>query len=194
MFLATKLCTGGNSCCCGQHGLGITSWNEGHSWSLASRVAIMGHQPSCKAQRYVRSGHKTLSYAGRQLDNLPGQSQVNGNFGHSTPFSILFQSIQAGIYKYEFHKNFILMLFSLCKVIPSILTSCLTSSFFSEMPSCENVEKNKSCPLPPYAVSSEARSSSNLALRRHSFYGATMSWLLRDSNKLKESERALKIF
>lgn len=155
-----------------------------------------GAQPSCKAQRYGRSGYKNLCYTRRQLDSLLGQSQrqVNWNFGHSTPFSILFQSIQADICKYEFHENFILMLFSLCKVIPSILTSCLMSSFFSEMPSCENVEKNKSCPLPPYAVSSEASSSSNLALRRHSLYGETMSWLLRDLNKLKESERDLKIF
>lgn len=73
-FLATILCTGINYCY-GQHGLGITSWNEGHSWSLAPRVALMGHQPSCKAQRYVRSGHKTLSYTGGELNSLLGQSQ-----------------------------------------------------------------------------------------------------------------------
>lgn len=103
----------------------------------ASRVAIMGHQPFCKAQRYVRFGHKTLSYTGRHLDSLLGQSQrwVDWNFGHSAPFSVLFQLIQVDIHKYEFHKNCILMLFSLCKVIPSILTSSFTSSFFSEMPS-----------------------------------------------------------
>lgn len=112
---------------------------------------------------HVRSDHKTLSHTGMQLDSLLGQSQrqMDWHFGHSIPFPLLFQSIQADLHKYEFHENFILMLFSLCKVIPSILTSCLTSSFFSEMPSCKNVEKNKSCPLPPYAVSSEARSSSN---------------------------------
>lgn len=71
IFLAAKLCTGSNSCCCGQHGLGITNWNEGHSWRLASRVALMGHQPSCKAQRSI---HKTLSYTGRQLNSFLMQS------------------------------------------------------------------------------------------------------------------------
>lgn len=75
LFLAAKLCTGSNSYCCDQHGLGITNWNEGHSWNIASRVALMGYQPSCKAQRYVRSSHKTLSYTGRQLNSLLGQSQ-----------------------------------------------------------------------------------------------------------------------
>lgn len=38
------------------------------------------------------------------------------------------------IQKEEFYAGFIL--FSLCKVIPSVLASCLTSSFYSEMPGC----------------------------------------------------------
>lgn len=82
------------------------------------------------------------------------------DFGHSTLFSIFFQSTQADIHKYEFCENFILMLFFLCKVISRLLTSCLRALFFfrwnAKVWKCW--EKQKS-PLLLYAISFGARSS-----------------------------------
>lgn len=141
-------------------------------WSLASSTANTRHQPSWKVQSWVRSGHKMVSYTRSQLDSLPGsqesQRQLNWKSGRSMLFSILFQSTQADIHKYEFYENFILMLFSLCKVIPSVLTSCLTSFFVSEMPSCEKVEKNRTVPCycTRYLLGKDLN---NLASRSHGF-------------------------
>lgn len=61
------------------------------------------------------------------------------DFGHSTLFSIFFQSTQADIHKYEFCENFILMLFFLCKVISRLLTSCLRALFFFSL-KCQGVK------------------------------------------------------
>ena len=135
----------------------------------------------------MRSGHKALPCTARQPDSLPGQSQgrVDWGFGHSTLVSFLLRSTQADIHKQEFCENFILVLFSLCKAMPSVLTSCLTSSFFSEMPSCENVEKNRTVPCYQKQYLLGQDPLTDVAPRSHSIYEVMKSWFLRDWNKLK---------
>lgn len=65
------------------------------------------------------------------------------------------------------------MVFFICKVIHSVLTSCLMSSFFSEMPSCENVEKNSTAPCYHMQYLLRQVPFTNLAPRSHSLYGVT---------------------